>query len=142
MARAKVKSNDDLILELKKQVEEKRAKVQKNRTFVSKSNCNLELDGQRFNLRTLKKDQVIHLLVKLAVYKETAIALALPIEDYVISGFTIDIWIEDLENLLVNLSIREEEKELQAMEAKLTELLSHDKKVELELSKIMDKLNK
>jgi hypothetical protein len=114
---AKKKSNDELILELKKQVEEKREKIAKVRTFKSVTNCILELDGEKLNIRTLPKD-------------------------YKIGNFHIDMWLTDLDNLLENLSIRDEEKELREMEAKLTELLSHDKKVELELSKIMDKLNK
>lgn len=139
MAKARVKTNDEMILELKKQVEEKREKIAKCRTFVSISNCNLELDGQRFNLRTLKKEQVIHLLVKLNIYRDTSDKLNLT-KDYVIGGYHINIWLTDLDNLLENLSIRDEENDLKDMETTLTELLSNDKKVEMQLEKIKNKL--
>lgn len=136
---ARAKTNDTIILELKKQVEEKREKIAKCRTFISVSNCNLELDGQRFNLRTLKKEQAIHLLVKLNIYKDMSDKLNLT-NGYVIGGYHINIWLNDLDNLLENLSIRDEENELKEMETTLTELLSNDKKVEIQLEKIKNKL--
>ncbi|MBD8836252.1 hypothetical protein IFU39_00265 [Paenibacillus sp. CFBP 13594] len=132
--------NDSKILELKKQIEEKKKSVSKSKKFTPVTNCSIELDGVRINIQTLTKEQLISLLVKLNSYAASAIDLGL-LEQYSISGYNIADWIGDLKSKLEFISSKDEEQKLKIMEAKLDKLLSDDKKVELELDEIANMLN-
>lgn len=128
-------NNDQKILELKKQIEEKKKKLDKSQKFVPVTNCSIEVDGVRYNIHTLVKEQAIALIVKLNSYAISAKELEL-LESYAICGYNVIEWIEDLKAKLDFMSRKEEEQKLKAMEAKLDRLLSDDKKVELELNEI------
>lgn len=132
--------NDSKILELKKQIEEKKKSVSKAKKFTPVTNCSIELDGVRINIQTLNKEQIISLLVKLNSYAASAKELDL-LEQYVISGYGVNDWIEDLKSKLDFINSKDEEQKLKLMEAKLDKLLSEDKKVELELNEIANMLN-
>ncbi|ATF13519.1 hypothetical protein A616_16505 [Brevibacillus brevis X23] len=133
-------NNDHKILELKKQIEDKKKKLTKSQKFTPVTNCSIELDGVRFNINVLQKEQLINLLVKLKANAIAAEELEL-LNDYKISGYGVADWIDDLKAKLDNLSRKEEEQKLKAMEAKLDQLLSNEKKVELELGEIESMLN-
>ncbi|WP_339193806.1 hypothetical protein MKY95_18810 [Paenibacillus sp. FSL P4-0176] len=133
--------NDSKILELKKQIEEKKKSVGKSKKFTPVTNCSIELDGVRINIQTLNKDQIISLLVKLNSYAASAKELDL-LEQYVISGYGVSDWIEDLKSKLDFINSKDEEQKLRLMESKLDKLLSDDKKVELELNEIAEMLNR
>ena len=60
--------------------------------------------------------------------------------DYVVSGFNIWEWIIDIKSKLEFVSRKEEENKLKVMESKLHQLLSNEKKVELEIDEIMKSL--
>ncbi|WP_340032648.1 hypothetical protein NSQ20_12360 [Paenibacillus sp. FSL K6-1122] len=133
--------NDSKILELKKQIEEKKKSVGKSKKFTPVTNCSIELDGVRINIQTLTKEQLIFLLVKLNSYAASAIELEL-LDQYVISGYNIADWIGDLKSKLEFINSKDEEQKLRLMESKLDKLLSDDKKVELELNEIAEMLNR
>lgn len=128
-------NNDQKILGLKKQIEEKKKKIGKSQKFTPVTNCSVELDGVRHNIHVLQKEQVISLLVKLKAYAIAAEELDL-LNDYKISGYVVNDWIDDLKSKLDNLSRKEEEQKLKVLEAKLDQLLSNEKKVELEIGEI------
>jgi hypothetical protein len=128
-------TNDQKILELKKQIEEKKKKLAKSQKFTPVTNCSIELDGVRHNIQVLNKEQIIALLVKLSTYAAAAKELDL-LKEYNISGFNVMEWIEDLKAKLDFIARKDEEQKLRAMEAKLDRLLSDDKKVELEIDEI------
>lgn len=130
-----VNQNDSKILKLKEQIKIKKEKLDKVKRFSPITNCILDLDGQKYNIQVLNRQQVINILVKLNCYKSSAEELKL-LNDYEISGYKLNDWIEDLKSKLDILSMREEESKLKQMELKLDRLLSEDKKVELELSEI------
>ncbi|PYE51464.1 hypothetical protein HUB98_05595 [Paenibacillus barcinonensis] len=132
--------NDSKILELKKQIEEKKKSVSKSKKFTPVTNCSIELDGVRINIQTLTKEQLISLLVKLNSYAASAIELEL-LDQYIISGYNIADWIGDLKSKLDFINSKDEEQKLKLMESKLDKLLSDDKKVELELNEIAEMLN-
>lgn len=126
--------NDDRILELKEKIEEKKQELSgKNTRFVPVTNCIIELDGMANNLHTCDSDKLALLLVKLNLYKKEAENLDI---DFVISGYSIDDWITDIKNKFDITKTKAEIYTLKKMESKLDELLSEDKKTELEIDDI------
>jgi len=131
------KTNDQKIMELKKQIEEKKIKLGKSQKFTPITNCSIELDGVRVNIQVLNKEQLTYLLVKLNSYAKSAKELEI---DFVISGYHVVDWITDIKSKLDFVSRKEEENKLKVMESKLHQLLSNEKKVELEIDEIMKSL--
>ena len=77
--------------------------------------------------------------MKLNALQLSAIDLGL-LDELNISGYNISEWIEDIKNKLEALTVKQEETKLRQMEIRLTQLLSEDKKVELELEEIVKSL--
>lgn len=129
--------NDNRILELKKQVDEKRKKILSNKTkFVPSTNCILELEGNKYNLNVLTEDQLKVLLIRLNTYRLSVDDLQM--EPFSISGYLLAEWMNDVRNKLNEKLIRKEEMNLKSMEETLDKLLSEDKKTELELDSIAE----
>ena len=127
--------NDDRILELKKQIDEKKKLLaEKKVRFSPETNCILELDGNKYNLNVCGDDVLIMLLIKLNMYVMSANDLDIPVPE--INGYSIEMWISDIKNKLAVSSVKREENALKQMEAKLDKLLSDDKKTELEIDEI------
>lgn len=127
--------NDQKILELKAQIAEKKEKLKKVNKFTPLTNCSIDFEGTRLNLRVLTKEVLISMLIKLNTYKKSAEELNL-VSDYNISGYNINDWITDIKARLDVVMYKEEENKLVAMESKLELLLSNEKKVELEINEI------
>lgn len=132
-------NNDQRILELKKQIEEKKEKLGSSKTFSPITNCSIDFEGVRHNLRVLGTNDLITLMVKVNACLISAKELGLE-DKFKISGYKAEDWITDMKSKLAFNSIKEEEVVLKAMEDKLTKLLSEDKKVELELNEIANLL--
>ena len=130
-------TNDKKIMELKKQIEGKKIKLGKSQKFSPITNCSIEVDGVRVNIQVLNKEQLTYLLVKLNSYAKSAKELEI---DFVISGYHVVDWITDIKSKLDFVSRKEEENKLKVMESKLHQLLSNEKKVELEIDEIMKNL--
>ena len=127
--------NDDRILELKKQIEEKKATLaEKNVKFSPETNCVLIMDDTTYNLNVLNDDALTFLKIKLYTYKMAM--LDMKITDFKLSGYSLDEWISDINKKLETHEVKQKQNELKAMEAKLDKLLSEDKKTELELDDI------
>lgn len=133
-------NNDERILLLKKQIEEKKEKLGKSTRFTPVTNCSIELDGIRHNIQVLSKEQLILLMVKLQSYLMAAKTLDVA-EVFEISGFHASDWISDIQDKINILSRKDEERQLKLMEDKLLKLLSDGKKVELEIDEIESILN-
>jgi predicted RNase H-like nuclease (RuvC/YqgF family) len=131
--------NDEVILQLKKQIEEKKKSIKATERFQPVTNCSLELDGIRSNIQVLTKEQLVSLLVKLNSYKKSADELGM-LSEYIISGYSIDDWISDVKSKYMNLNRKEEQENLRQKEMRLMQLLSGDKKIELELDEIANSL--
>jgi hypothetical protein len=126
-------ANDKKILELKTVIESKKLKLRKV-SFTPTTNCSLELDGTRHNIHTLTAEALTLLLVKLNSY---ALSMkSLRIDTLIISGYSVDDWMNDIRLKLGIISQKEEENKLRVLESKLAALLSNDKKTELELDSI------
>lgn len=129
------KINDQRILLLKQQIETKKEKLSKSSRFTPVTNCSLELNGERINIQTLGKERALYVLVQLNIYRLSLVDLGL-LDEYKMSGYLVSEWIEDIKSRVDILSRKQEEQQLKAMEAKLTKLLSEEKKVELEIDEI------
>ena len=132
-------NNDSKIMNLKTQIINKRKQLDSVKKFSPVTNCSIEVDGIRSNIQVLSKERLISLLVKLNSYKISAMELEL-LEEYIISGYKVEDWITDIKAKLDVVSRKDEELKLKVMEVKLDELLSSDKKTELELNEIENML--
>lgn len=132
--------NDDKILLLKKQIEEKKQDLGANVRFNPITNCSIDLDGNRYNLNALQKESHMYLLVKLNSLLLSVKDLKIDVNSFIISGYNITEWMTDIESKIKVLNRKEKELELRNAEAKLDKLLSDDKKVELELENIENML--
>lgn len=127
--------NDDRILKLKEQIEEKKKELKNNCVkFAPQTNCVLILDGKTYNLNVCNKEELTLLMIKLHTYEMSANDL--DISSLVISGFNIEWWFLDIKNKLKVLEIKEETEKLKSNEKLLEQLLSEDKKTELMLDEI------
>jgi hypothetical protein len=131
--------NDERILEMRKQIAEKKEKIGKLKRFIPITNCILPLKEQVSNINVLSKRDLIEHLVILNVYKKSAEELGV-LNDLNYNGYNIIDWIDDINNKLEVLFNKEEENKLKAMESKLEKLLSEEKKTELEIDEIADLL--
>lgn len=133
--------NDKKVLELKNKIKEKKALLNKGKKFSPTTNASLILPqfDKVYNLHTLDIDTCRLLLVHLNTYKMSAKDLNLD-GPLVISNYNVDLWIEDLRSRMENLSIKSEEQKLHNLEKKLEQLLSEDKRTQLELDSIEDLL--
>lgn len=131
--------NDDRILELKKQIEDKRKAISEKKVgFVPETNCVLNMDGMTINLNVCSDDELVLLLIRLNSYLMSAVDLGMP--DFEISGYSVTDWIKDIKSKLEVSSLKKEETDLKKMESKLDKLLSDDKKTELEIDEIANLL--
>ena len=123
------KINIDKILSIKSNIENYIVDVN------NKTNFHISIDNTVVDIRWLSKEQLIALIVKLNCYKISAKELGL-LDEYIISGYNVRDWIEDIKAKLDVVSRKDEERKLTEMENKLHYLLSNEKKIELELTEI------
>lgn len=127
--------NDDRILELKKQIEEKKKSIFERKVrFIPETNCVLSMDGMTINLNVCSDDALLLLWIRLNSYLMSAKDLGM--SDFEISGYNVTEWIKDIKNKLEVSGLKKEESDLKKMESKLDKLLSDDKKTELEIDEI------
>ena len=127
--------NDDKIILLKKQIEEKKSELNKVGRFAPITNCSIELDGIRYNINTLIKEQLTTLLVKLNMYRMSSHDLNISC-NFKISGYSVSEWMTDIQSKIEVLNYKDEDNKLKQLEVKLTRMLSDEKKTELELTEI------
>lgn len=123
-------ANDTRILELKKQIEEKRAEIESMPRFTSNTTCIIQFGATKINLHTLS---VNDLRIVMAVFKcirhhgDSGITIC---------GFPLNQWLDDVYGLIEKKNVESLRQQLKASEKKLEELLSEDKRTELELDAI------
>lgn len=131
--------NDATILKLKEQIESKKKLISGATRFSPITNCMLTFNGERHNLNVLDKDAILLLIAQLNSLHKSLFEV-LPEETLMISSFTVIDWITDLKNKYTILNRRHEEDRLKRLETKLHNLLSTDKKVELEINDLMNEI--
>ena len=133
--------NDEMILQLKKKVEEQKAELTKlPRTLQSETSTVFRTDAENLNLRVMSVEQLKLLKVKLHTYEMAATDLKIGIDEVIISGFSIDKWMHDIDMQISVLTRAEKEKKLKETENTLNKLLSDDKRTELELEALAKSL--
>lgn len=131
--------NDDRILVLKKQIEEKKKELGKQPRFSPTTTCMFNYNGNRVNIHTLTSVNDINTaLVGFNIYAMSAENLGINVEDVLIDGFSVSDWMEDLNAKKEVVEYNEKKSQLNALEKKLDNLLSDDKKTELEIDAIAD----
>lgn len=131
--------NDERILELKKQIEEKKKELGKQPRFSPVTTCMFNHQGNRVNIHTLTSIKDINaMLVYFNIYVMSAENMEVNCEDIVFDGFTVTDWIEDLKSKKAVIEYTAQKEQLTALEKKLDKLLSDDKKTELEIDAIAD----
>lgn len=134
---AKRNVNDEKIVKLQAQIAEKKKALGVNK-FTPITNCSMELRGNRHNLHVQNKNMLQGLLIELNALKISQDQLG--IQDYELSGYTIEDWMTDIKARLVIVDRKDEEAKLKKMEATLRTLLSADKKAELAIEEIENML--
>lgn len=129
--------NDDRILTLKKQIEDKKKELGKQPRFSPVTTCMLTYNGNRVNIHTLTSVKDINaMLVYFNIYVMSAENLGIDCEDINFDGFSVLEWIEDLSAKKSVVEYAAKKTQLTALEKKLDKLLSDDKKTELEIDAI------
>lgn len=120
--------NDKLILQLKKEIEQKKSLLAKSDKFIPETNCSLTLFGIKYNLHVQTSNQLLFL---------KAFLNSLNSPDLILEGYKVEDWIKDIEVKYSILNIQSEKDRLKVLENKLYSLLSNDTKVSLEIEDIM-----
>lgn len=133
--------NDDRILTLKKQIDEKKKELGKQPRFSPVTTCMFTYNGNRVNIHTLTSVKDINaMLVYFNIYAMSAENLGINCEDVCFDGFSVSDWMEDLNAKKAVVEYTAQKAQLSALEKKLDKLLSDDKKTELEIDAIADLL--
>lgn len=135
----KKSANDKMILGLKADIEAKKKLIKGTERFSPRTNCNLVLGSERYNLNVVNKQECLSLIARLKSLKD-GLSSVLPEETLEISGYTVDLWITDLVNRFGVLNRLLESNRLQGLEEKLHNLLSLDTKVELDIESIKNQI--
>lgn len=129
--------NDIKILNLKEQINTKREKLKRISRFNPITNCSIEINGVRYNINALNKQQLTDLMIDVNIKLMSVKNLEI---EYLLCGYKLEEWLGDIKSKLEVLSKRDEESKLKVLEDKLNKLLSEEKKVELELDEIENML--
>lgn len=130
--------NDERIMQLKRQIEKKcNELVTHTSRFVPVTNCLLVLDKITYNLHVESSEM---LLIKLNMIAMSAKDLNIDTSKLIISGYSLNDWIEDVKSNLEVQKYKKEKNDLNALEKKLTALLSEDKQTELEIDRLAELL--
>jgi hypothetical protein len=112
--------------------------TKESKSFIPRTNMNLELFGQRYNIHTLDRNALKLLYAFLDSLKtETVQKLGWNLE---IGTWSVDTWMDDIFSKLDQLTIREELQKLDRAENKLVAMYTPDKKNQLEFEDILGSL--
>lgn len=126
--------NDAQIEIVRKQIAEQRTALGSPKKFTPLTHCSLELDGKIYNLHVLAGNDLEQLAIRVQAYENAALALELG--ETVYSGYTLQEWLTDICAKLLMLSYKAKKAKLDALENKLTGLLSDDRKTAMEIENI------
>lgn len=129
----KTTQNDRLILQLKKEVEEKKEKLARAVNFRPITNMSLVIFGITYNLHVNNVNELRFL---------EAFLNSLNNNSLIISNNTIENWLSDITTKITMKDIAEEQKELDLMEKELESLLTNETRVSLKLDKLASKIRK
>lgn len=126
-------TNDEKILALRKQIAEKKKEIN-NKRFVPQTNCMYS----GMNIQTMDVDALTLLACNLHNIIGTVKDLGL--SEPKVNGYLISLWLEDVLAKISHLNNVSKQSELNAMEKKLSTMLTSDTQISLELSEIEKQL--
>lgn len=126
--------NDALIMVLKNKIEKK--KLGSKVKFEPKTTCIIELFGEKVNIHTLRLGTIEPYLLLLKSMVDACDFSPVSSTSCVMAGFTLEDWYNDFVSKYNSLKYAEDAAELAALEKKLDNMLSNDKKIELEIEEI------
>jgi len=131
--------NDQVILNLKKKIEEKKTLLAEAKKFDPITNCNFQFNGDRYNIHTIGKEKLLLLIAEVKSL-QNALKEVMPEETLSIGGYSARSWLIDLIAKYNMQNVSMEKKRLEALEKKLHNLLSNDTKVELEIEDLKNQI--
>lgn len=129
--------NDDKILILKEQIENKKKALGKQPRFSPTTTCVFTYNNSKINIHTLSSIKEIDMMiVYFNIYIMSAKDLRIDCNNVCFDGFSVLDWIEDLNSKKRMIEYNEKKQQLNMLEKKLDKLLSDEKKTELEIDAI------
>ena len=128
---------DKKIVELQNKIKEEKRTLTDVK-FQPKTSCIFELLGNQYNLLTVNdKALLTNILVQLNVYRISSEDLGL---DYIIKGFILTDWMDDIKTKLDVLDNKERLIKISKTEAQLTALLSEKEQKSQAFDKLLENL--
>lgn len=137
--------NDERILILKNAIADQKEQLKELKKHKYKTNMVLDIDAKKHNLHVIQKDAVIALLIRFTSELNALKTLKSDYEvdlqeTYLVSGYSLSDWIEDLRYQLQVLTTKNQELKLKRMESQLDAMLSEDKRTELLIDELAKSL--
>ena len=135
------KKNDNLVVELLKKVEEKKAQIKKIKHPDFKTNLSLPIDGTntRVNLNVANLELLFRILVDLETRVEMSESVSKKYDvvfENAWHGYTLEDWRDDVVMKIRQKQAQRQVDELKVVESKLNSLMSEDKRTNMELEKL------
>lgn len=135
---------DDQVRELIKLVNDKESGIKEATNPIWETNCVYKMDNITRNIRSISDvDDAISLYKRiLSDYKnhnEACKDLGLELE-YKFNNFTLEQWKNDFKNVVSNITLSREKKNLSILKSKLDNLVSEDERKRIELESIKREL--
>jgi hypothetical protein len=131
-------TNDKRIIEMREKIRIKKEELESIAKVEYKTHLSLNLVGERYNLNVASEDILLRVLLNLNMINNAVKSDELLQREYRIEGYTVEDWIYDVKAKYELKKVRAKKSELIALENKLVNMLSDDKKTELELDSIED----
>lgn len=129
--------NDTRIMGLKDSIKETKKSI-KSKRFQPITNCLIGIDGITYNIHVCGEDDLKLMLIKLNGYKMSAKDLGMDVPN--MQGYSIDDWMQDIRDKIEIIESQNRRNALNKAEKQLDNLLSNDKRTELEIDNIADTL--
>lgn len=130
------KNNDERVMQLKELAAKKEEWIKEQSKIVKfepVTNCSIDLDGKRYNLNVLNKEDLTMLMIKINMYAMSASNLGINLE---ISGYPTSDWMKDINSKLKVIECREKLQKVREKSDELDSLISKEKRTEMKLDDI------
>lgn len=137
----KIKSKDEIVQELIKVVQERKAEIAKTEKAKWITNCSIPFEGTRINIQTVND---VDTLIRMAgtiighkkVLEDGSEFLLGEVQKLELSGFSAEDWLKDIKTRYEKIQLASKKKELEEYESRLDKLVSPEVREQLELEAI------
>ena len=125
--------NDERIMQLKEKIAENKARLAcEQGRFYPVTNCMLTIGEKQYNIRA--EENLELLLIRVNMYIISANDLGIDPAEIKVSGYSMLEWKEDIKQLIEVRNHKKKVEQLKKMEKQLDDLLSEEKRAELEIN--------